>query len=129
MSDLIVLAASAAVVVFMVVVAALLGFRQSARIDDAELVRLASAEHTRIDAATIDARGASAVARLSDGKLLIAKVMADGVSARIAQAKDVALRLGNGRVKVRFGDVGFPAVDLRLSGEAPDWLKQMATRG
>src|SRR5690349_20088750 len=82
-ADLFVTIGSAAVIVLMLVVAAVLGFNQSALLDDAEIARLARAEGANVEAAAIDANGRAAVAKLNGGKLLIAKVMADGVSTRV----------------------------------------------
>lgn len=126
MSDLVVLAASAAVVALMVVVALVLGFAQRARLDEDELARLAGEEHARIEAAVIDASGASALAKLADGRLLAAKVMADGISARVSQANALRVRLKRDKLSVALADIGFPSLSLRLAGEAPAWVKSLA---
>src|SRR5574338_25187 len=99
-ADLISTAASAAFVLFMVGFAALLGFRRSAKLDDAELARLAAAEGAHIEAAAIDRRGRAAVAKLEGGKLLIAKVMADGVSTRVLGRGQAHVRARAGKVSV-----------------------------
>jgi hypothetical protein len=123
--DLYVLAGSGAVVLLMIGVAGVLGFRQSAKLDDAELARLAAAEGVRVDAALIDAKGRNALAKLSSGKLLIARVMADGVSARVAAPQQLRLRLRGGRLNATFGDIGFPALNMRLA-TTPAWLAELA---
>ena len=128
-TDLIVLAGSAAVVLFMISVAALLGFRQSARLDEAELARLAASEGARIEAAIIDKVGRGALARLGDGKLLIARVMADGVSARVAPAGSLRLNLERDGLRVTFSDLGFAPLKLRLASNAPDWVRRLAAGG
>ena len=89
-TDLFVTLGSAAVIVLMLSVAWVLGFRQSARLDDGEVARLAGAEGANVEASAIDARGRAAVAKLNGGKLLIAKVMADGISARARTAAAVS---------------------------------------
>jgi hypothetical protein len=124
-TDWIVLAASAAVVLFMIGVAALLGFRQTARLDDAELARLAAGEGARIEAAIIDTLGRGAVARLADGGVLIARVMADGVSVRVAPAGTLSFNLERNGLRVTFADLGFAPLTLRFASEAPDWVRRL----
>lgn len=128
-TDWIVLAGSAAVVLFMIGVAALLGFRQSAQLDDGELARLAANEGARIDAAIVDKAGKGALARLGDGKLLIARVMADGVSARVAPAEALSFNLAGDGLRITFADLGFAPLKLRLAGDAPDWVRRLAVGG
>src|SRR6185503_4620443 len=111
MNDFIVLGASGAVVVVMIGVAGLLGFRQTAKLDDAELNRLAAAEGAQVEAAVVEAKGRAAIARLSGGKLLIAKVMADGVSARVMPQGQARVRAAPGKVSVTFGDLGYPSLN------------------
>ncbi|MBX3511407.1 MAG: hypothetical protein KF700_09410 [Hyphomonadaceae bacterium] len=125
MSPLVELAGSAAAIALMVGAAAVLGFRASAKLDEAELARLADAEHAAIRAAAIDAKGRSALALLDNGKLLAAKVMADGVSARVAQPEQVRLRARAGKLHVTFGDVGYPSLHMKLA-EPPPWLAELA---
>lgn len=128
-TDWIVLAGSAAVVLFMIGVAALLGFRQTTRLDEADLARLAAGEGARIDAAIIDTEGKGAFARLADGNLLIARVMADGVSARVAPAGALGLSLERDGLRVSFADLGFAPLKLKLAGDAPDWVRRLADGG
>jgi hypothetical protein len=120
-------ALSAGFVVFMIGFAALLGFRQAGRLDDSELTRLAAAEGARIEAAAIDAKGRAAVARLDGGKLLIAKVMADGVSARVVPRAQARVRAGRSRVRVTFGDLGYPSLDMRIDNP-PAWLTELGAK-
>lgn len=128
-TDVIVLAASAAVVLIMIGVAALLGFRETARLDDAVLAQLAAGEDARIEAAIVDTKGRSAVARLADGSLLVARVMADGVSARVAPAGALSLNLERDGLRVSFGDLGFAPLKLHFASDAPDWVRRLAAGG
>jgi|CXWL01.1.fsa_nt_gi hypothetical protein len=119
-----VLAASALLVAFMVLVAALLGFRQTERLDEAAMRALAAAEGLSAEAVLVSARGEAGVVRLPQGKVLVARVMADGVSARVADAARV--RVGKGRVSVAFADIGYPPLSFRLKQDAPAWLSDLA---
>jgi hypothetical protein len=123
-TDLIVLAGSAAVVVFMVLVAALLGFRATAKLDEAELRRIAASEGAQLDLAAIDAKGRNAIARLANGKLLIARVMADGVSTRVLGQGQARVRFGGGKLSVTFGDLGYPSLNMRFENP-PAWLAEL----
>lgn len=127
-TDLIVTAASAGVVALLVLIAFLMGFRARASIDPDGLARqLATSEpNARIAETLIGADGRAALARLADGKLLVARVMADGVSLRAAPPGAVSLRLRKGRAVVAFADVGFPPLSLAMQGEPPAWLKALA---
>jgi hypothetical protein len=119
------LAGSAAVILLMIGVAAVLGFRMSARIDEGELTRLAEAEGARVDNAVIAQNGRSALARLSDGRIMVARVMGADVSARFALAKSVRLGLKPGRLEATFADTGFPPLKMRVDGEPP-WLNNLS---
>jgi hypothetical protein len=127
MNDFVVLGASGAVVLLMIGVAGILGFRQTAKLDDAELTRLAAAEGGQVEAAAVDAKGRSAIAKLSGGKLLIAKVMADGVSTRVVPQGQARVRAARGRVSVTFGDLGYPSLSMRLDNP-PAWLTDLGAR-
>jgi hypothetical protein len=120
-----ILAGSIIAVLFMAGVAAVLGFRQTARIDDAELQRLASAEGAVIEGAVIAENAKSALARLAGGKLMIARAMGADVSARIMPASAASIRSRNGKLSVAFADTGFPPLHLRLT-ETPPWLAELA---
>ncbi len=126
-TDLFVTIGSAAVIVLMLSVAWVLGFRQSARLDETELARLASAEGARVEAAAIDAKGRAAVAKLNGGKLLIAKVMADGVSTRVLSQGQAQVRLGAHKLTITFGDLGYPSLNMRLENP-PTWLAELGAR-
>jgi hypothetical protein len=126
-TDLFVTAGSAAVILLMLGVAWLLGFRQHARLDDAEIARLAAGEGAHVEAAAIDAKGRAALARLSGGKLLIAKVMADGVSARVLSLGQARVRLNKRKLSVTFGDLGYPSLNMRLENP-PAWLAELGAR-
>lgn len=122
--NFIVLLASAAVVLVMIALAGLLGFRQSARLDESELQRLAAAEGAHVEAALVDAKGRNAIARLDGGKLLIARVMADGVSARVLAPAQARVRLARGQLSVAFADLGYPSLHMRLENP-PAWLAEL----
>lgn len=117
------LLASLVAVLFMTGIAALLGFRQRARIDQAELARLAAAERLSIESAVISADATRALARLTGGKLLIVRVMGADVSARVAPAGAASIRRRDGGVVVAFADPGFPPLQMDLE-ELPTWLAE-----
>lgn len=127
-TDLIVTAGSAAVVAFLVLVAWLMGFRKTAQLDLETLSReIGNAEpRARVADAVFAADGRSAIARLADGKLVTARVMADGVSLRILSANAAKLSLRSGNAVLVFADIGYPSLNLRLKEEAPAWLKALA---
>lgn len=122
--DLEVLAGSAAVVLLMVGVAGALGFRNTAKLDDAALARLAAAEGARVEASAVDAKGRAAIAKLEGGKLLFAKVMADGVSARILPPGQAHVRAKAGKISATFADLGYPSLNMRLENP-PAWLAEL----
>lgn len=124
-AELIELAGSAAVVLLMIGVAAALGFRLTARVDESELTRLAEAEGARVEASVIAQNGRTALARLSDGRLMVARVMGADVSARFTPAKSVQLTLKDNRLNATFADIGFPPLKMRLDGQ-PAWLTDLS---
>jgi hypothetical protein len=126
-TDLFVAIGSAAVIILMLSVAWVLGFRQTARLDDAEVARLAAVEGAQVEAAAIDPKGRAALARLSGGKLLIAKVMADGVSARVLPQGQAKVRLNKRKLSVTFGDLGYPSLNMQLENP-PAWLAELGVR-
>ena len=126
-TDLFVTIGSGAVIILMLSVAWVLGFRQLARLDDAEVARLARAEGASVEAAAIDAKGRAAVAKLNGGKLLIAKVMADGVSTRVLPQGQAQVRLAQHKLSVTFGDLGYPSLNMRLENP-PAWLAELGAR-
>lgn len=123
-----VLAGSAAVVALMVFIAWMLGFRRAARLDEAELARIAAAEGASVEGAVIAPDGKSAFARLSGGKLMIVRVMGDDVSARIAPASAARVSLAGGKLSAAFGDLGYPPLHMRVQA-APPWLAELASGG
>lgn len=127
-AELIELGGSAAVVLLMIGIAAVLGFRMSARIDDAELARLADAEGVLVTGAVIAQNGRAALARLSDGRVMVARVMGADVSARFAAAKNVRLDLKARRLNATFADVGFPPLHMRID-DSPAWLSEFTGGG
>jgi phosphohistidine swiveling domain-containing protein len=128
MAELIELASSAAVVLLMIGVAAFLGFRMSARIDEDELVRLAGEEGVRVEASVIAQNGRSALARLSDGRIMVARVMGADVSARFTKASAVRLDVNGRRLNATFADAGFPPLKMRLD-DSPAWLAEFSHGG
>jgi hypothetical protein len=127
-AELIELAGSAAVVLLMIGVAAFLGFRMSARIDDDALVRLAGEEGARIEASVIAQNGRSALARLSDGRIMVARVMGADISARFTPASNVRLDVSGRRLNAIFADAGFPPLKMRLD-DSPAWLTEFSRGG
>ena len=126
-TDLFVTIGSAAVIILMLSVAWVLGFRQSARLDDAEMARLARAEGASVEAAAIDEKGRAAVAKLNGGKLLIVKVMADGVSTRVLPQGQAHVRVDQHKLSITFGDLGYPSLNMRLENP-PAWLAELGAR-
>lgn len=118
------LAASLLAVLFMAGVAALLGFRQTARIDEAELEKLAAAERARVTGAVIASNGKSALARLEGGKLMIARVMGADISARIVPAGVARVERREGKLSVAFADTGFPPLHMKVQDQPP-WLAEL----
>jgi phosphohistidine swiveling domain-containing protein len=127
-AELVELGGSAAVVLLMVGVAAVLGFRMSARIDDGELTRLAAAEGAILNGAVIAPNGRTAFARLSDGRVMVARVMGADVSARFAPANAVKLDVKARRLNATFADVGFPPLKMRIE-DSPAWLNEFSSGG
>lgn len=128
MTDLYTVAGSGIVVVVLVVVAWAMGFRKSAQLNAETLAQeVAAAEpRARVAEAVFAADGRAAIARLSDGKLVTARVMADGVSLRIFPASAAKLSLRSGNAVLKFADIGYPPLNLKLKEEAPGWLKALA---
>ena len=122
------LLASVIAVSLMVAVALVLGFRKQARLNDAALARLAAAEGASVEAAVIAANGRNALARLSGGRVMVARVMGADVSARVAPAAAVRVHLARGRLSARFADTGFPVLHMKLQ-DAPAWLDDLAGGG
>lgn len=120
-----VLAGSAAVVLFMVGVAWALGFRAKRKLDEAELARLAEGEGAAVTHSVIAPNGGAAFAALSNGKLMIARVMGDDVSARAAPAGAMRVHLTAGRLHAGFADLGYPPLQMKLN-DAPPWLADLA---
>ena len=120
-----ILIGSAAVVLVMVGLAWLLGFRAKTRLDQQQLARLAEAEGASLEAALVGADGLAGLARLSNGKLLLARVMGDDVSVRTAPDAAVRLTLGEGRLTAVFADPGYPPLHVKLE-HTPPWLTELA---
>jgi hypothetical protein len=126
-ADLISTAVSAAFVLIMVVFAWVMGFRNTSKLDATELARLAAAEGALVQSAAIDENGRAAVAKLDGGKLLIAKVMADGVSARVMGQGQARVHASKRKVTLTFGDLGYPSIYMRLENP-PAWLTELGAK-
>jgi hypothetical protein len=122
--DWLLMAGSAAVVVFMVAVGALLGFRQRVRIDETRLRALAAAEGQGVRQTLVAPRGDAGIAWLMDGRVLAARVTADGVGVRVVSEGQVTVR--GRRVRAVSNDLGFPSIDLKIGAEPPAWLAELA---
>lgn len=127
-AELIELAGSAAVVLLMIGVAAFLGFRMSARVDDDALVRLAGEEGARVEASVIAKNGRNALARLSDGRVMVVRVMGADVSPRFMRASAVRLDVNGRWLNATFADAGFPPLKMRLD-DSPAWLTEFSRGG
>ena len=127
MSKWIILAASAAVVAFMVIVAALLGFRERLTLTAADLARLAREEGDIAEDTLVGARGNTGAALLRSGKVLVARVLGDGIGARIVSADAIHARLVRAGVRIALADLGFPPMLIRVKGEAPAWIARLGT--
>ncbi len=127
-AELIELGGSAAVVLLMIGVAAVLGFRMSARIDEAELARLADAEGALVNGSVISQNGRAALARISDGRVMVARVMGADISARFAPANSVKLDVKAQRLSATFADVGFPPLRMKID-DSPAWLNEFSGGG
>lgn len=122
------LAVSALAVLAMVGAAAALGFRKAVRLDAMTLQLMVEDEDAAIEEAAIAADGKSALAQLSGGKLLLARVMGADVSARIAAAETVRLIGSAGRVGAICGDPGYPVLEIEIE-RPPAWLERLAQAG
>lgn len=120
-----ILAGSAAVILLMLGVAFALGFRPRAVLDDAALAQLAAHESVAVEHALIAPNGKSALARLSGGKILVARAMGGDISGRVAPTSAVRIRLKGKKLSVRFADVGYPPLHMKLE-TPPPWLADLA---
>jgi len=123
-----VLAGSVAVIVLMLTVAFALGFRPKVQLNDAALAQLASNEGASIEAALIAPDAKSALARLTGGKIMVARAMGGDVSARIAPASAVHARLKGQKLSVQFADVGYPPLHMKVQ-TPPAWLADLVGEG
>lgn len=124
-AELLELAGSAGVILLMIGVAAALGFRRAARIDASALEGFARDEGARVDQAAIAADERSALARLTDGRLMIVRVMGADTSARVIARDEVRLSAAGGWLNVTFADLGYPALRMPIDGES-SWLASLA---
>jgi hypothetical protein len=123
MKDAIILAGSAAVVVLLIAMAWALGFRGRASLDRDALVRLAAAEGLDVREVLIASDARAALALLSGGNVLLARVMGLDISARFAPLDGVQLRAGKGMLTASIADLGY--APLHIKGvDAPDWLQE-----
>jgi hypothetical protein len=129
-SELYITAGSLGIVAVLSLLAFMMGFRASARIDGRAGLEALVAESepgARIAEALIDARGRGALARLADGRLLVARAVGDKMSVRAMPARAVRLRLARRNAVLSFADLGYPQLSLRLGEAAPPaWLAALA---
>jgi hypothetical protein len=119
-----ILAGSAAVILLMLGVALALGFRPSATLDEAALAQMAANEGASMEAALLAPDGKSALARLSGGKILVARAMGGDVSGRVAPLSMVRVELKGKKLSVRFADVGYPPLHMNVE-TPPPWLADL----
>ena len=119
---------SAAVILLMVGVAAALGFRIAARLDEDEIKRLANAEGAWVQDLVIAPNKRRALAKLTDGKLMVVRVMGLDTSIRIVAPSAVRLYLRPGKLDLTFADIGYPPLHMRLKDQ-PAWLAELASGG
>ncbi len=129
MSDWIILAISTVFVAAMVVFAALLGFRDTVRLDEAELRRLAAGEGAALEEWAIARGQRAAAARLSGGRFMAVRVMGDGISVRVARVEAARITLRRGGVTLSFADTGFPPLYLKTQEPPAAWLASLARGG
>lgn len=125
MNEWVVITGSALVVLFMIAMAALLGFRDRARVDEALIAKLAAEEGLQSEAALVAPDGRAGFARLSGGKLMIARVMGADISTRVAPASSTRVTWRAGKLSVAFADVGYPPLHMRVD-DAPPWVAALA---
>lgn len=123
-----VLAGSVAVIVLMLTVAFTLGFRPKVQLNDAALAQLAQNEGASVEGALIAPDAKSALARLSGGRIMVARAMGGDVSARIAPASAVSARLNGQKLSVQFADVGYPPLHMKVE-TPPAWLADLVGEG
>ncbi|HVK79893.1 MAG TPA: hypothetical protein VM915_04710 [Verrucomicrobiae bacterium] len=119
---------SAAVILLMVGVAAILGFRIAARLDEDEIKRLAAAEGAWVQDFVIAPNKRRALAKLTDGKLMVVRVMGLDTSIRVVAPEAVRLQLRPGKLDLAFADIGYPPLHMRLKDQ-PAWLAELASGG
>ena len=112
----------------MVGFALLLGLNKQTKIDDAALARLAAEEGATLEAAAVATNGRGALAKLTGGKILVARVMGADIGTRLATPSAVKLTLRQGKLSVRFADTGYPPLHMKLETE-PAWLAELASGG
>ncbi len=112
----------------MVGFALLLGLNKQTKIDAAALARLAAEEGASVEAAVIATNGRGALAKLSGGKILVARVMGEDIGTRLSTPNAVRLTLRQGKLSVRFADTGYPPLHMKLETE-PAWLAALASGG
>jgi len=112
----------------MVGFALLLGLNKQTEIDDAVLARLAAEEGASVEAVAIATNGRGALAKLTGGKILVARVMGADIGTRLTAPNAVKLTLRQGKLSVRFADTGYPPLHMKLETE-PAWLAELVSGG
>lgn len=123
MSQLYIALGSAVAIAIMVAIAFALGFRARASITDEAHLRaliLEAEPGASLAHMVRDRDGHGGLAKLADGRWAAVASLGDRLAVRIFSTAQI--RRSDQRVRAQFGDAGFPGLDLRLHGPAPDWL-------
>ena len=112
----------------MVGFALLLGLNKQTKIDAAALARLAAEEGASVEAAVIATNGRGALAKLSGGKILVARVMGADIGTRLSTPNAVPLTLRQSKLSVRLADTVYLPLHMKLETE-PAWFAALASGG
>jgi hypothetical protein len=120
--QIIIALASAAAVAALFAVAWGLGFRGGARLESVEAARALIAENepdVRASDILLDKAGKAALAQLADGRFIVIRAMGDRFAVRAFPEAALTLAPEPGGLRIRFADLGFPALRLRLEAAEP----------
>ncbi len=130
--ELLTMLGSAAAVAALVVIAWLLGFRVRARLaseEDARAAIEACEPGAAVAGVVLDTKGLSALARLADGRLALARSMGDRIAVRTAPSRNVRVRMMKAGLIATLPDIGYPPLRVRIDDAPPDWLKTKMETG
>lgn len=130
--ELLTMLGSAAAVAALVVIAWLLGFRVRARLASEEDARAAIEAYEPgavVAGVVLDTKGLAALARLSDGRLALARSMGDRIAVRTAPSRNVRVRMMKAGLIATLPDIGYPPLRVRIDDAPPDWLKTKMETG